>query len=137
MKIIYVELVPENRNKFYFYGNFKIIMKIKIYEDIPDLELGIGFNNSRGLRLVTITSEDLNLYNLKKGQELNISTNIFDFPLPPATYKLALGATSGGNLSIDSIPEVLTFEVEPDAENTKYSERPELGVRIKGKWKIN
>lgn len=131
-----VEIIPSSGDRIFFRQGFQIKLNVKTFDDLSNVEFGIGFNNIKGTRLLTITSENFIAKQIKKNSNINVILDISNNILPPSTYVLAVGASSGGDFSIDSVPEALTFEVATDSTSTKYQLRSDLGVRLLENWEI-
>jgi lipopolysaccharide transport system ATP-binding protein len=137
LKITNVIIIPENGQAVNFRKSFDIRLSIEVLEDLSDVEIGVGFNNTKGVRLLTITSENKTIENLKKGMKMNATLRVKNNILPPSNYILSVGASSGGDFSIDSVPEALSFEVVAQSESTIHQLRSDLGVRLLENWDIN
>jgi len=106
---------------------------IESYEDLENTIFGIGINTIQGQRLITVESEDYQIP-VTKDRKIEIKVNIPNPGLPPSKYLLSVGARSGGNYSIDSVPEAMVFEISPRANELILEQRSHLGIRPDAEW---
>ena len=135
LKILHVQIHSKD-GILKYRDPIEINLKSKALNYVDDVVFGIGINTIEGTRLITVESEDCLKLSLKKNQELSIKVTIPITSLPPSTYILAVGAKSGGNLSIDSIPDALIFEIMPKANALLIAQRSNLGLRPDSEWSI-
>jgi lipopolysaccharide transport system ATP-binding protein len=135
LRILQVEIHPR-RETLRFREPIQITLRAKALESVDDVVFGVGVNTVQGVRLLTVESESAFKVTLAKGEDVSVKVVLPNLSLPPDTYLLAVGARSGGNLSLDSVPEAMVFEIVPKVDELLMARRPNLGLRPDSDWVI-
>ncbi len=135
LRILQVEIHPQGET-LRFREPIQITLRAKALESVDDVVFGVGVNTIQGVRLLTVESESAFKVTLAKGEDVSVKVVVPSLSLPPGTYLLAVGARSGGNLSLDSVPEAMVFEVMPKVDELLMAQRPNLGLRPDSDWAI-
>jgi lipopolysaccharide transport system ATP-binding protein len=134
-RLTYIKLRPPGE-KLTPRDPLKLKLCFEAIDFVEEVVIGIGVNSFEGVRLLTCESEDVGkIWSLAPGTQGTVEIEIPNPSLAPGRYTLDIGARSGGNLALDSVHQVIEFEISSDESNLLLAQRRGLGLRPVSRWK--